>query len=199
MIAETQANRQLIDSSIQTIADERGAAPLDVLLDLALEEPDLDLRVRIVVANDDEVEVAKLLQADHCTLGLSDAGAHCDQLCDAPQATDFLGSWVRDRGVVDLPTAVRKLSGQQADIYGFADRGYIREGFAADLTVFSPDEVGPGPIVRLHDFPAGTSRLSAPEPTGMRHILVNGTPVRVDETPVDPPQLPGRVLRPTAA
>ena len=52
---------------------------------------------RCILANDDPDEVAKLLADDHCTLGLSDAGAHVGQLCDAPQATDFLGNWVRDR------------------------------------------------------------------------------------------------------
>jgi N-acyl-D-aspartate/D-glutamate deacylase len=196
-IAESQGNPQLVGRSVQELADERGIEPLDVLLDLALDEPELDLRVRIVVANDDEADVTKLLQADHCTLGLSDAGAHGDQLCDASQATDFLGRWVREREVVDLPTAVRKLSAQQADIFGFSDRGYIREGLAADLVVFSPDDIGPGPVVRLHDFPGGTSRLSAPTPTGVRHVLVNGTPVRVDEQPVSGAPLPGQVLRPT--
>ena len=70
-----------------------------MLLDLALAEPTLqDIRVQAVVANDDEDGVRTLLQEDGCTLGLSDAGAHVGQLCDAPLATDLLGNWVREQG-----------------------------------------------------------------------------------------------------
>jgi len=66
--------------------------PLDVLLDEALTHDDLSLRVRCIVANDDVAAVGSLLSEEHCTLGLSDAGAHVGQLCDAPQATDYLGN-----------------------------------------------------------------------------------------------------------
>ena len=82
-----------------SIAGERGADPFDVLLDLAVAEPTLkDIRVKAVLANDDEDGVRTLLQEDGCTLGLSDAGAHVSQLCDAPLATDLLGNWVREQG-----------------------------------------------------------------------------------------------------
>jgi hypothetical protein len=51
---------------------------------------------------------------------------------------------------------------------------------AADLVVFDPDTVGPGPLRRVRDFPADAERLTADQPTGMRHLLVNGTPVICD-------------------
>ena len=56
-------------------------------------------------SNDDRDAVARLLRDERCTLGLSDAGAHVGQLCDAPQATDFLGNWVRDRKLLTLDLA----------------------------------------------------------------------------------------------
>jgi N-acyl-D-aspartate/D-glutamate deacylase len=196
-VAESAAHPEVIDLTVEEIARRRGVSPVEALLDLALDEPGLDLRVRSVVANDDEPEVATLLETEHCVLGLSDAGAHGDQLCDAPQATDFLGGWVRDRGILDIPRAVRRLTGEQADLFGFADRGYIREGLVADVTVFSPDEVGPGPTVRVNDFPSGVSRLSAPAPTGVRHVVVNGTPIRRDDEAVPASPMPGRIARPS--
>src|SRR5262245_43807089 len=79
-----------------------------------------------------------------------------------------------------LEKAVRKLSGEAADIFGFARRGYLREGYWADVCVFDPRTVGPGPVRRVHDFPAEAERLTAEEPTGVRHVLVNGTPIRID-------------------
>ena len=179
-IGETATHPELVDRKLTDVARERGASPFDTMLDLALEEPGLALRVRTIIANDDEAEVARLLVEEHCTLGLSDAGAHAGQLCDAPQATDLLGGWVRDRGVLTVEQAVRKLSGQQADIFGFADRGYLRPGGWADVVVFDPATVAPGPIRRVRDFPANAERLTADQPVGMQHILVNGTAVQVD-------------------
>jgi len=179
-IGDSIAHPELVDRRLSEIAAERGSSPLDTLLDLALDEPKLALRVRTIIANDDEPEVAKLLQEEHCTLGLSDAGAHAGQLCDAPQATDLLANWVRDRGVLTVEQAVRKLSGQQADIFGFADRGYLRPGAWADVAVFDPATVAPGPIRRVRDFPANAERLTADQPVGMRHVVVNGTPVQAD-------------------
>ena len=79
------------------------------------------------------------------SLGLSDAGAHVDQLCDAPLPTDLLGTWVREREVMPLEQAVRKLTGEPADMFGFVRRGYLREGYWADVCVFDPATVGPGP------------------------------------------------------
>jgi N-acyl-D-aspartate/D-glutamate deacylase len=195
-IVESAARPELVDRRLVDVAAERKSTPFDTLLDLALAEPDLALRVRCVLLNDDTDEVAFLLAQERCTLGLSDAGAHVGQLCDAPEPTDFLGNWVRDRGVVSLETAVRKLTGVQADLLGITDRGYLRPGAWADVVVFDPDTVAPGPIRRVRDFPAGSERLTADAPTGVRHVVVNGTPVQVDgaRTPGDP--RPGRVVRP---
>jgi N-acyl-D-aspartate/D-glutamate deacylase len=111
---------------------------------------------------------------------LSDAGAHVSQLCDASQATDFLGEWVREREVMTWSAAVRKLSGVQADLMGFADRGYLRPGAWADVVVFDPATIGPGVVRRVRDFPGNAERLTADAPTGVTHVVVNGTPIRRD-------------------
>jgi N-acyl-D-amino-acid deacylase len=179
-IAESSAHPELIDRPVVDVAAERGSHPFDVLLDLALDEPDLALRFACTIANDDEVEVTALLHDPHMVLGLSDAGAHLSQICDAVQATDFLGPWVRDRRLMGLEEAVRRLTGAQADLLGLADRGRLFPGAWADVVVFDPATVAPGPIRRLADFPAGSERLTADRPVGVRHVLVNGVPIRLD-------------------
>jgi N-acyl-D-amino-acid deacylase len=198
-VMETAAHPELVGRRLVELGEERGVDPFDALLDLTLDEPDLMLRIRVIVANDDEEGVATLLQDEHTTLGLSDAGAHVGQLCDAPLPTDLLGNWVRDRGVLPIETAIRKLSGLQADLFGFEDRGYIRQGAWADITVFDPDTVSPGPVRRVNDFPAGGDRLTADTPTGMRHVLVNGQPIRVDGVPIEDEGAgrPGQHVRPS--
>ena len=198
-IAETDSRPELIGQRLTDVAEEQGVRPLDVLLDTAVAD-DLNTRISCIIANDDPDGVAMLLQQDGCTLGLSDAGAHVGQLCDAPQATDFLGNWVRDRELMPMEKAVRKLSGVQADLFNLVDRGYLREGAYADVVVFDPDTVAPGPLRRIRDFPANAERLTADASVGITHVLVNGTPIRrdgeMDQSGVD--AHPGDILRPSA-
>jgi len=83
-------------------------------------------------------------------------------------------------------------------LFGFADRGYLREGAFADIFVFDLDTVGPGPVRRVRDFPANTERLTADAPTGVRHVLVNGTPIRRDGVSFSGSDLrPGRMAKPS--
>ena len=170
---------ELVGRRISDIARERSCTPLDVLCQIAVDE-DLETRFRAYIANDEEAEVRALLEHDRVLVGLSDAGAHVDQLCDAPLYTDFLGRWVREKGLMPLGRAVRKITGEPADLFGFKGRGYLREGYWADVCVFDPATVGPGPVRRVRDFPADAERLTAEEPEGVRHVLVNGVPIRVD-------------------
>jgi len=190
-VSESARFPELQGRRVTELARERGCSPLDVMCELAVAE-DLATRFRAYIANDDADAVGRLLTHEHVVLGLSDAGAHVDQLCDAPLPTDLLGMWVRERGVLPLEHAVRKLTGEPADMFGFVGRGYLREGSWADVCVFEPDTVGTGPTRRVRDFPADAERLTAEEPTGVRHVLVNGTPIRVDGAQLDSlPALPG--------
>ena len=195
VISESLAHPELIDRQLNEVALERGVSPLDLLLDLAMEEPNLDLHVKYIMFNDDVEAVKEILREPGCTMGLSDAGAHVGQLCDAPQATDFLGNWVRDRSLMGLEEAVRKLTGTQAEVLALTDRGYIREGAWADIVVFDPQTISPGPLRRVRDFPAGGERLTADSPSGIVHVLVNGSPIIQDGNQVKDAQLAGQVLR----
>jgi N-acyl-D-aspartate/D-glutamate deacylase len=174
-IAESR-REDLVGRRLQEIADQRGASPLDAMLDIALGE-DLRTRFRSLIANDDPEQVARLLTLEGVTLGLSDAGAHVGQLCDAPQATDLLGNWVRERRVMPLEAAIRLLSGLQADLFGFARRGYLYEGYAADIVILDPATIAPGPTRRVRDFPAEAERLTADQPSGIEAVIVGGTTV----------------------
>lgn len=194
-VGESSSKPEWVGQRVRAIADEQGVHPLDVMCELTLAE-DFATRFNCVLANDDESGIAHLLQQDHLTLGLSDAGAHVGQICDAQQATDLLGNWVRERKVITWEQAVRKLSGQQADILGLADRGYLRVGAFADVTVFNPETVAPGPTRRVRDFPADAERLTADAPVGITHVLVNGTPIRIDGHQVEGANSAGRVISP---
>jgi len=192
-VADSPSRPDLAGRPILDLAAELGVPPLDAVLDLSLED---DLRTRFwsVTANDDEDIVSWLLPRDNVLLGLADSGAHVSQLCDACFATDLLGQWVREREVMPLERAVHKLSGEPAAVYGLTDRGTVEAGKAADLVVFDPATVSPGPLHRVRDFPADGERLTADAPVGIAHVLVNGVPIREDGTPVAGAR-PGTVLR----
>jgi N-acyl-D-amino-acid deacylase len=190
-VSESDRFPELVGRRVTELAAERACSPLDVMCELSVAE-DLATRFRAYIANDDVDEVGRLLTHEHVALGLSDAGAHVDQLCDAPLPTDLLGTWVRERHVMPLEQAVHKLTGEPAGMFGFVRRGHLREGYRADVTIFDPDTVGTGPLRRVRDFPADGERLTAEEPSGVRHVLVNGTPIRRDGAQLgDLERLPG--------
>jgi hypothetical protein len=198
-VMESTANPELVGKRITDLAGAVGADPFDMLLELTLNEREpKDLRVKAILANDDVNGITMLLTEENTTLGLSDAGAHVGQLCDAPLSTDLLGNWVRERQTMTMESAIRKLSGQQADIFNFTDRGYVRPGYYADVVVFDPNTVAPGPVRRVRDFPAGAERLTADQPTGMQHVFVNGTAIHLDgeHLPAAMESRPGRLVSP---
>ena len=198
-IAESPNHPELAGRTVVDLATERGCSPLDVMLDLSIDDH-LATRFNSVLANDDPDAIEWLLGREGVLLGLMDSGAHVSQLCDACMPTDLLGNWVREREVITLERAIEKLTGEPARVFGLdgpGGRGVLRPGMAADITVFDPTTVAPGPLRRIRDFPADGERLTADAPVGMVHTLVNGTAIRRDGTPVAAALegRPGRVLR----
>lgn len=180
---------------VTDVASERGVDPVDLVLDLALES-DLALRLRMAVVNTDEEEVAELLADPATVLGLSDAGAHASQLCDACFSTHLLGHWVREKRTLGLEEAVRMLTSRPAEVAGITDRGRLAPGLAADIVVFDPATVAAGKLGRVNDLPAGAERLVS-EASGIAAVIVNGRLLRRDGRDVVDPggPLPGRLLR----
>ena len=196
-IMEAPASPELVGRRVADIAHEAGSDPFDMLLELTLREADLRLRVKALLANDDVDGITMLLNTDGCTLGLSDAGAHVGQLCDAVLPTDLLGVWVRERRALSLEAAVNKLTKVQADLFGFTDRGEVRVGAFADIVVFDPDTVAPGPVSRVRDFPADGERLTASNPVGVHHLFVNGVEVTRDGQLLNVDSRPGHLVSPS--
>ncbi|MDX1580913.1 MAG: amidohydrolase family protein, partial [Alphaproteobacteria bacterium] len=158
IIATCEAEPELEERPLAEVAKERDMDPTDLALDLAL-KTDLKARFRLSALNYQEDEVAELLNDPNTVLGLSDAGAHASQLCDACFSTHLLSHWTREKGVLSLEQAVNMLTGRAAEVFGIEDRGLLLEGRPADVVVFDPDTVAAGPLQRVHDFPAGADRL----------------------------------------
>ncbi|MBM3780845.1 MAG: D-aminoacylase [Acidobacteria bacterium] len=98
-------------------------------------------------------------------------------------AVRVLGRYVRDERVISLEEAIRKMTSLPAGQFGFADRGRLAEGLAADVVIFDPKTVGDrATYAEPHQYPAG-----------VLHVLVNGVPVVRDGAQLE--ARPGQVLR----
>jgi N-acyl-D-amino-acid deacylase len=192
VVAESATHPELIGGpSMLDLARARGVEPLDVMIDLALE--DLNTRFTITLVNDDEDEVQDYLNDKRVLLSLSDAGAHASQICDAVYSTYLLGHWVREKQALPLELAVWHLTKRPAELFGLSGRGQIYPGFAADLVAFNPDTVGTGPLHRVYDLPTGADRLIG-QSRGIEDVWVNGSAIRRNGKDLETVR-PGRVLR----
>jgi len=196
-VSESTRHREIVGGpTLGELARERGVSAFVLMLDLALEE-DLETRFHVPMTNDNEEQIGEMLNNDHLLLGLSDAGAHTSQLCDADFSTYLLQHWWREAEAITLEKAVWRLTGQPAEFLGLADRGILAAESMADIVVFDPECIGTTALERLHDLPTGADRLVA-RSTGIEHIFVAGVAIRHQgvDLPVDGP---GRWVRPTAA
>jgi N-acyl-D-aspartate/D-glutamate deacylase len=175
-VEETGIHADAVGIPLEQLAATRNTTPFDLMLDLALSDG-MATRYRIVLENDEEDEVGELLADKRTLLGLSDAGAHASQLCDACYSTHLLSHWVRDRKALSLEDAVWRLTGHPHQAFRLTDRGLVQPGFFADLVAFDPDTVGCTPVERVHDLPGGNDRLVV-RSTGVEHMWVNGVATR---------------------
>ena len=163
-----------------------------MLLDLALAD-DFETQFAVEMANGDDEQIARMVAHPAAMIGASDAGAHVLSNTDSCYAVWTLQHWVRDRGVLTLEQAVRKLTADQADLFGLSDRGRIATGLAADLVLFEPDRVGTTGVRYIDDLPAGGSRLVT-DATGITASIING--VVATRAGVPSRERSGRFLRP---
>jgi N-acyl-D-amino-acid deacylase len=161
--------------TVAQLAAERGVDGVDALLDLTLED-DLENEFTMQSFNTRADRMAEILNDPTVLIGLGDGGAHLDMLCDAGYPSYLLGTWVRERKVLTLEEAVRRMTSDPADFFGIRDRGRVAPGLAADLVLFDPATVGSaGRPERLYDLPGGAKRMVM-RSRGIEMTLVNGVP-----------------------
>jgi len=165
--------------------------PLDVLFDLLIE---CEGSVGTVYAHHDEADMNLALRQPWCSIG-SDGSAlaitgplrrgnpHPRNFGTFPRV---LGLYVRERQVLELEDAVRKMTSLNAAKLGIHDRGLLRPGFFADITIFDPR--------RIIDHATYTEPFQYNE--GIEYVLVNGQVVLDGDKHTG--ARPGRILRRTS-
>ena len=171
-VAQKPANAKYVNRYLHQIAEAEGRDPLDVMLDLSLDE-NLETAFLGRFLNVGDAGVARLLKHEAGVVALSDAGAHLIYMCDAGFGLHFLSHWVRERGDFDIVEGVRRLTSHPADLYGIQNRGRIAVGAQADLLLFDQATVGVTPAERVADLPGG-GRRTIRRPTGVHGVFCNG-------------------------
>jgi N-acyl-D-aspartate/D-glutamate deacylase len=162
-----------LGQSLADLTAARGGHPSDVLADWVLEN---DLRPGLLssgIANSDVAELGRILGDPDTLISSSDAGAHVQMMCAAGDTTLLLTRHVRDRDDLTIEQAVHELTGKQAGVFGFRDRGRVQPGLAGDLAVFALDELHWDGDTYVDDLPTGARRLRRPA-GGYRYTMVDG-------------------------
>jgi len=159
----------LCGKSLTQIGRLRGQDPLSAALDLLVEDGLGPEAVHFCMSEDNLCEIYRwpwtIVGSDYSARDAFSPGEMCHPRAFGTPAA-FLGHFVRERKVCDLPTAARKLATMAADLLGLHDRGRIAAGCWADLVVLDPSTIAD----------RATYQEPCQTPVGIHHVLVNGVP-----------------------
>ena len=179
---------QYTGKTLAEVAAERGTHYADTAMDLVVED---GTRVQVVYFLMSEENIEKQIALPWLSFG-SDAGSMATTepftlTSTHPRAygnfARLLGRYVRDRGVISLQEAIRKLTALPAGNLGIADRGHLVPGYYADIAVFDAATI----------MDHATYEDPHQYATGMVHVFVNGGHVLRDGEHTG--ALPGQVVR----
>ena len=185
-------NKHLEGKSIDELARSQAKSPIDAFFDLALAE-DLETTFEDAATQSDEQAVKEIFCSPHVLLGQSDAGAHVANANPGfGFATTMLAYWVRERQIMSLEDAIKKLTFLPASVFGIRDRGLLRQGMAADIFVFDPARIALAEPEKVQDLPAGAPRYIQ-RAKGIHYSVVNGSVLMNNGAHTG--VYPGKVLR----
>ena len=187
----TREYERYLGLTVGHIAAEKGKHVVDALLDMVVAE---DLQSEFVAMPDrnDPRLAGEVINSPYVVPGLSDGGAHTKFSPFGRYTTELLIWLVRDEKEISLEDAHYKLSYLPAFFAGARDRGFIREGAAADIVVYDLEGLKLLPTEIVYDFPGGEWRR-VQHAEGYRWIIVNGQVTREDGKPTT--ARPGKLLR----
>jgi N-acyl-D-amino-acid deacylase len=185
-------NKNLEGKNIEELARLLAQSPIDAFLDLALAE-DLETTFEDAATQSDEQAVKEIFSSPHVLLGQSDAGAHVANANPGfGFATTMLSYWVRERQIMSLEEAIKKLTFLPASVFGIRDRGLLRRGMAADIFAFDPARIALAEAEKVQDLPAGAPRyIQAAK--GIHYSVINGSVLMNNGAHTG--MYPGKVLR----
>ena len=166
-------NQVYVGFTLGEIAVLRDTTPVDAMIDISLEE---DLDAHFLAANmghNDDARVGNLLAHPRVHVGASDGGAHILSFATYGDTGFLFSQYVRKTGSLTLEGAVKKITSDTANIWGFQHRGLLQKGYVADIAVFDADRLDRGVEYYTQDVPGDGSRYIR-DAVGMDTVIVGG-------------------------
>jgi N-acyl-D-amino-acid deacylase len=161
---KTSKNQDLIGKNLIEVGKLRGKDPLNATFDLLIEEENSVGMVDFYGTEEHVKQFIKRPEQNVCTDGLLGGKPHPRVYGAFPR---ILGKYVREDGVLSLEEAICKMTSKPARVFGFDDRGLIKEGMKADIVVFDPQIIiDKGTYIEPRQFPEG-----------INNVIINGEPV----------------------
>ncbi len=169
---QSEKNRPWLDHTLALAGEKMGKHPVDVMLDMAVEE---DLKTEFFAAppNGKIEHLKEIVDDPYILFGVSDGGAHTKFLTAGRYPTETLCKVVREHRMISLEEAHWRLSALPAQVAGFEGRGVLRKGAPADIVVYDFADLAVLPDEIVHDLPGGEWRR-VQRARGYRCVLVNG-------------------------
>ena len=168
-VVKTEANQKWVGKTLRDVASGSGVPPEEAVRRLLLEE---EAKVNAVYFSLGEVDLEGIMQSPLVAVGSDGQAMHPER--DSRENVHprsygtfprVLGRFVREKKLLSIELAVRKMSGLPAEILRLPDRGLIKAGHKADVVVFDPAAVlDRADFANPHQYPEG-----------IRHVFVNGT------------------------
>lgn len=187
------------DISLAEYAGQLGLHPSDAMAEWIIANG-VQSTVQMAPFDLDEEMIIRLLKDPHSVGNISDVPAHGQMLCGAGENLWLIKKYANQLGALTLEEAVHVMTGKLAKFFSLNDRGVLKVGNRADITVFNLDEIECRKKKKVHDVPdgkGGTLWRWTRDPAPMRLTLVNGVPTFEDGRYTG--ALPGRLLGATAA
>jgi N-acyl-D-amino-acid deacylase len=187
------------NNSVAKIAAREGRSPWEVAYDLLLADNGQSFLMYALTgyADGNTDAVQTMVRHPRSVLGLSDAGAHVRFIADYGVHSYMLSHWVRDHDASDpkhmaLEFVVKKMTSDNAAVYGMTDRGRLAPGLRADINLIDLARLGSGRPRMVYDLPAAQARLDQ-SVTGYVATYVKGQAVL--RAGADTGARPGRLVR----
>jgi N-acyl-D-amino-acid deacylase len=180
--------RHLIGKTVQEVAEQRGKSVENTVLDLIYED---NSRIQVVYFSMSEENIEKKIALDYMSI-CSDAGSYTNEGVFLEQSTHpraygsfsrLLGHYVRERKIIPLEEAIRRLTSLPATNLKLCKRGLLESGYYADVVLFNADSIAD----------RATFKQPHQYATGVEHVFVNGVQVIRDGDHTG--AFPGRVVR----
>lgn len=170
---QTDANQVYVGKTLAEIAELRDTDALNVMIDLSLEESlDAHFLSSDMGHNDDEL-VASFLTHPNVMIGASDGGAHILSFSTYGDTGYLFSRFVRQCKAMELEQAVKKITSDTASLWGLDNRGFVKTGYAADITIFDDKSIGRGPEYYVQDVPGDGYRYVR-DAIGVDAVIIGG-------------------------